>query len=297
LFIKFAARLTACLALASLGASLSAAQQATPPSGSDSSSQAQPQAPAASQPPASGQQPSSDKTKKDPASDSKNAGTSNDRLFYTLPNFLSLQNAGKVPPLTAKQKFAVVARGTFDPVQIPWWGLLSAINQADNAEPAYGQGWAAYGKRYATTAADGIVENFMTAAVFPSLLHQDPRYFQSGKGGFGRRTGYAVSRIFVTRTDSGHSQFNYSEIVGAATAAAISTYSYHPRSTYLSTPTNPHLFIPSDRTLKNTANVWGTQVCLDTATIVIKEFWPDVHRKLSHKHKSDAVSVTTAPAP
>jgi hypothetical protein len=297
LFIKFAARLTACLALASLGASLSAAQQATPPSGSDSSSQAQPQAPAASQPPASGQQPSSDKTKKDPAPDSKNAGTSNDRLFYTLPNFLSLQNAGKVPPLTAKQKFAVVARGTFDPVQIPWWGLLSAINQADNAEPAYGQGWAAYGKRYATTAADGIVENFMTAAVFPSLLHQDPRYFQSGKGGFGRRTGYAVSRIFVTRTDSGHSQFNYSEIVGAATAAAISTYSYHPRSTYLSTPTNPHLFIPSDRTLKNTANVWGTQVGLDTATIVIKEFWPDVHRKLSHKHKSDAVSVTTAPAP
>jgi hypothetical protein len=297
LFIKFAARLTACLALATFGASLSAAQQATPPSGSDSSSQAQPQTPAASQLPTSGQQPSSDKTKKDPAPDSKNAGTSNDRLFYTLPNFLSLQNAGKVPPLTAKQKFAVVARGTFDPVQIPWWGLLSAINQADNAEPAYGQGWAAYGKRYATTAADGIIENFMTAAVFPSLLHQDPRYFQSGKGGFGRRTGYAVSRIFVTRTDSGHSQFNYSEIVGAATAAAISTYSYHPRSTYLSTPTNPHLFIPSDRTLKNTANVWGTQVGLDTATIVIKEFWPDIHRKLSHKHKSDAVSVTTAPAP
>jgi hypothetical protein len=295
LLIKFAARLTACLALVSLGSLLGSAQQTTTLSNPDSSAQTQSQAPA--QTPASGQQSSANKDKKDPATSGKDSGTSNDRLFYTLPNFLSLENAGKVPPLTAKQKFAVVARGTFDPVQIPWWGLLSAINQADNAEPAYGQGWAAYGKRYATTAADGIIENFMTAAVFPSLLHQDPRYFQSGKGGFGRRTGYAVSRIFVTRTDSGHSQFNYSEIVGAATAAAISTYSYHPRSTYLSTPTNPHLFIPSDRTLRNTANVWGTQVGLDTATIVIKEFWPDVHRKLSHKHKSDAVSVTTAPAP
>lgn len=297
--IKFSARLTVCFALTSLCTSLSAAQQTTAPSGSDSSAQAQPQAPAASQAPASGQQPPPNKDPKDtPANGSGNtSGTSNDRLFYTLPNFLSLENGGKVPPLTAKQKFAVVARGTFDPVQIPWWGLLAAINQADNAEPAYGQGWAAYGKRYATTAADGIVENFMTAAVFPSLLHQDPRFFQSSKGGFGRRTGYAVSRIFVTRTDSGHSQFNYSEIIGAAMAAAISTYSYHPRSTYVSTPTNPHLFIPSDRTLLNTANVWGTQVGLDTATIVIKEFWPDIHRKLSHKHKSDAVSVPPAPAP
>jgi hypothetical protein len=299
LFIKFAARFTACLALASLSTALSAAQQATPPSGSDSSSQAQPQAPAASQAPASGQQSPANKDPKDPPANGsgKTSGTSNDRLFYTLPNFLSLENGGKVPPLTAKQKFAVVARGTFDPVQIPWWGLLSAINQADNAEPAYGQGWGAYGKRYATTAADGIIENFMTAAVFPSLLHQDPRFFQSSQGGFARRTGYAVSRIFVTRTDSGHSQFNYSEIVGAAMAAAISTYSYHPRSTYLSTPTNPHLFIPSDRTLKNTANVWGTQVGLDTVTIVVKEFWPDVRRKLSHKHKSDAASVTPAPTP
>ena len=173
----------------------------------------------------------------------KNSGTSNDRLFYTLPNFLSLENAGKLPPLTAKQKFAVVARGTFDYVQFPWWGLLAAINQADNAEPAYGQGFEGYAKRYGTTAADGIIENFMTAAVLPSLLHQDPRFYQSGKGGFARRSGYAISRIFVTRSDSGHSQFNYSEIFGSAAAATISTYSYHPRSTYLSTPTNPHMFI------------------------------------------------------
>jgi hypothetical protein len=293
LFIKFAARLTVCFALTSLCTSLSAAQQTTAPSNPDSSTQTQ--APAAGQTPASGQQPSSDKDKKDPAAVSKNAGTSNDRLFYTLPNFLSLENAGKVPPLTAKQKFAVVARGTFDPVQFPWWGFLAAINQADNSEPAYGQGAAGYGKRYATTAADGIIENFMTAAVFPSVLHQDPRFFQSGKGGFARRSGYAISRIFVTRSDSGHSQFNYSEIFGSATAAAISTFSYHPRSTYVSTPTNPHMFIASDRTLANTANVWATQVGLDTFTIVLKEFWPDIHRKMSRKPTVQPGSAAPTP--
>ena len=261
--------------------------QTTPSSSQDSTVPAPPQSQAAAQ--SQSEKDKADKDKKDQDAGGKTqstpAGTSNDRLFYTLPNFLTLQNGDKVPPLTAKQKFGVVARGTFDPVQYPWWGLLSAINQADNAEPAYGQGWGAYGKRYLTTAADSTIENFMVGAAFPSILHQDPRFFQSGKGGFGRRTGYAVSRIFVTRSDSGHSQFNYSEIFGSAFSAAVSTYSYHPRSTYISTPTNPHMFIPSDRTLVNTASVWGTQVTLDTVTLVIKEFWPDIHRKMSHQPK------------
>jgi hypothetical protein len=231
-----------------------------------------------------------DKAAQSASGQGQKAGTSNDRLFYALPNFLSIENTAQLPPLTTKQKFAVVARGTFDPVQYPWWALLSAIGQAENSEPGYGQGWVAYAKRYGTTAADSTLENFMTGAVLPSILHQDPRFFQSSKGGFTRRTGYAISRIFVTRTDSGHSQFNYSEIVGSALSAAISTYSYHPHSTYISTPTNPHLFIPSDRTLANTASVWGTQVSYDTMTIVVKEFWPDIHRKLSKKH-----NVNTSP--
>jgi hypothetical protein len=283
----------ACFALASLFTSLSAAQQTTP-SSPDSSTQAPPQTPAQGQASPSAQQPGDkDKKSSDTNGQGKNSGTSNDRLFYTLPNFLSIENTGKVPPLTTKQKYAVVARGTFDPVQYPWWAFLSALSQAENSEPGFGQGWGGYGKRFLTAAADGTIENFTTGAVLPSLLHQDPRFFQSSKGGFGRRAVYAVSRIFVTRTDSGHSQFNYSEIVGSALSAAISTYSYHPRSTYISTPSNPHMFVPSDRTLINTANVWGSQVGYDTITIVVKEFWPDIHRKMSKKHKVDAVG--TAP--
>jgi len=295
LSIQFAARLTACFALASLFTSLSAAQQTTPPSSPDSSTQAPPQTPAQGQASPSAQQPSGDKDKKgsDTNGQSKNSGTSNDRLFYTLPNFLSIENTAQVPPLTTKQKYAVVARGTFDYVQYPWWAFLAALSQAEGSEPGFGQGWEAYGKRFGTAIADGTIENFMTGAVLPSLLHQDPRFFQSSEGGFGRRSFYAVSRIFVTRTDSGRSQFNYSEIVGSAISAAISTYSYHPRSTYISTPSNPHMFVPSDRTLINTANVWGSQVGYDTITIVVKEFWPDIHRKMSKKHKVDAVG--TAP--
>jgi hypothetical protein len=268
---------------------VSAARQATPSSNPDPVAQTQPQAPAHGQaaPPAQQAPPDKGKEGQPAGGQGKVAGTSNDRLFYTLPNFLTLETGRQLPPLTSKQKFAVVARGTFDPIQYPWWGLLSAISQAENSEPAFGQGWAAYGKRYGATAGDSTIENFMVGAVFPSILHQDPRFYQSSEGGFGRRTGYAISRIFVTRSDSGHSQFNYSEIFGSASGAAISTYSYHPRSTYITTPRNPHKFVGSDRTLVNAGDVWATQVALDTITIVVKEFWPDIHRKLSHQHKSD----------
>lgn len=196
------------------------------------------------------------------------SGTSKDRLFFTLPNFLTLENANQVPPLTAGQKFRVVARSSFDYVQYPWFGFLAGISQAENSEPGYGQGAAGYGKRYGAAAADGTIENFLTSAVFPSVLRQDPRFFQSGKGGFWHRTGYAVSRVFITRTDSGHSQANFSEIFGSALAASVSTYSYHPHA---------------DRTVRNTASVWGTQVGYDTLTYVVKEFWPDIRRKIHRK--------------
>jgi hypothetical protein len=76
------------------------------------------------------------------------SGTSKDRLFFALPNFLTLENAGHVPPLSSAQKFKAVARGTFDPVEFFWWGALSGIGQWENSEPGYGQGAEGYGKRY-----------------------------------------------------------------------------------------------------------------------------------------------------
>jgi hypothetical protein len=267
-----------------------AAQQTTTLGNSDSSAQTQttdstqqPAQPTQSQPASAQQQPGKDdKPTQDSNGQGKVAGTSNDRLFYTLPNFLSVQK-GNLPPLSVKDKFKVVALGNFDYIQYPWWAVIAAVSQASNSEPQFGQGWEAYAKRYGTTVGDSSIENFMVGAVFPSILHQDPRFYELGTGSFWHRTGYAVSRIFVTRSDSGHTQFNYSEIFGAATAAAVSTYTYHPRSTYVVTPTNPHEFIPSDRTFRNTVSVWYTQIGLDTITIEVKEFWPDIHRMLKHR--------------
>ena len=228
-----------------------------------------------------------DKSTQSTSREGKVAGTSNDRLFYALPNFLTLENAGHVPPMTTGQKFKVVFLSSFDPIQIPWYGFLSGISQAENSEPGYGQGAEGYGKRFGAAFADGTIENFMVGAVFPSVLHQDPRFFQSGQGGFAHRTGYAMSRSFITLSDSGHRQFNYSEIVGGMLSAAISTNTYHPKSFttlhYNASGMPTYVFTSSDRTLVNTSKVWGTQLGYDTLTLVVKEFWPDVHRMISHK--------------
>jgi hypothetical protein len=288
-------RLTAVFVFLGVFLLCSVAQQSAPASRPDSSAQTQASPdPPNNQPSSSSQPPiTADKTQAKTTSESAGPGTSNDRLFFTLPNFLTLENAGQVPPLTTKQKYAVVARGSFDYIQFPWYGFLSAISQAQDSEPGFGQGWEGFGKRFATSFADGTIENFTTGAILPSLLHQDPRYFQLGQGSFAHRTWYAVSRNFITRTDSGKNQFYYSEVMGGALAAAISTYSYHPKSRFVTTTTPGELrFIPSDRTLSNTAKVWGTQYGYDTLTLVVKEFWPDIRRKL---RKTKTEPGTSAP--
>jgi hypothetical protein len=209
-----------------------------------------------------GENPDTSAPKFDPES-----GGSNDRLFWALPNFLTLENAHDVPPLTSGQKFKLVARTTLDPVQFPFLAFLAGISQADNSESGYGQGAAGYGKRLGSNFADGTTESFFVQAIFPSLFRQDPRYYQDGKGTFWRRAGYAVSRIAVTRTDSGHIGFNISEFAGSGVAAAISN-TYHPAS---------------DRTVPNTMTTWASMVGWDTVSNVMKEFWPDIRRKVHQK--------------
>ncbi len=196
-------------------------------------------------------------------------GTSKDRILWTLPNFLTVENADNIPPLTAGQKFKVVGRSLIDPSEFVLIGFVAGLGQASDSNPSYGQGAQGYAKRYGTSYADNAVENFMSSAVLPSMLHQDPRYYQLGRGGFWRRVGHAVGRVVITRSDAGQRQFNYSEVFGAGMAAAISTYSYHPES---------------ERRLGNVAGVWTTQIGWDVATYLIKEFWPDLRKK----HRKDS---------
>jgi hypothetical protein len=187
----------------------------------------------------------------------------NDRIFWALPNLLTVEKGSQPPPLTVGQKFKLVGQGTFDPVEFAFIGVVASVNQASNTNPTYGQGLIGYSKRYGTAFADNAIGNFMTGAVYPALLHQDPRYYQEGKGSFFRRALYAGTRVFVTRSDSGKTEFNFSELLGNGTAAAISN-AYHP----------------GPRTLDSNVEVCWTQIGWDAFAYELKEFWPDIHHLL-----------------
>src|SRR5712692_5307785 len=198
----------------------------------------------------------------------KETGTVNDRIFEVLPNYGTVENANALPPISSGQKFRLATAGVFDWAAYPFNGLLSAIDQAKDEPKSWGQGWGAYGKRFGASFADNSIGTYMTTAVFPSLLHEDPRYYQLGKGGFRRRAYHAVNRLFVTRTDSGHDRFNYSESVGNAVAAAISNI-YH---------------VPEDRTASRNATTFAFLIVYDGLSNGLKEFWPDIRRKVFHKN-------------
>jgi len=195
----------------------------------------------------------------------------NDRIFFALPNYLTVENASNLPPLSTHMKFKAVAEGCFDPVEFTFIGVQAAIGQADDTDPTYHQGLRGYSRRFGTAYADAIIGNFGTSAIFPTLLHQDPRYFQKGKGNFFHRFGYAAIRIVVTRSESsGKAEFNFSEFLGNGMAAGLAN-TYHP---------GPH-------TIGGSADVLGTQLILDTLGYELKEFWPDLRRVIERsRHKT-----------
>jgi hypothetical protein len=197
-----------------------------------------------------------------PATDPKSP--QNDRIFWALPNYLTVENQSNLPPMTMAQKFKTVAQGCFDPVESMFIAIQAGIDQADNVNPTYGQGFVGYSKRYGTAYADAIIGNFGTGAIFPTLLHQDPRYYQMGKGRFIHRFVYAAGRVLITRGEATHRvQFNFSEFLGNGMAAGLAN-AYHP---------GPHTIASSD-------DVLGTQCLMDALGYELKEFWPDIHHFL-----------------
>jgi len=220
------------------------------------------QAARAQQPPASGSKtPSSSGSSPVDSTQPKN-----DRILGVLPNYRTVENPRvTMPPLAAKEKFKLAVEDSFDPYAYPIASIFAGLAQAKNDPKTWGQeSWGPFTKRFAASFADQTDENMMTEAVVPALLKQDPRYFRLGSGSFFKRTSYAVSRIWVTRTDAGGTTFNFSEIVGAGLSSGISNL-YYPAQ---------------DRTLSNNLSRWGIMVGEDTFFNLLKEYWPDVRHKV-----------------
>ena len=188
------------------------------------------------------------------------------RILGIIPNFRAVSANTQLPPLSFKNELWLATQDTFDYSDVIFVGGLAGIAMAGKSQPSFGQGAEGFGKYYWHIFVDGAIENYMTEAIVPAASREDPRYYTLGKGGFVKRTGYAVSRLFITRTNAGKSTFNLSEIVGAGAAAGIGN-AYYPAEY------NPWV---------KTYQRWGTQVGLDGMFNVLKEFWPDIDHAVFH---------------
>ena len=185
------------------------------------------------------------------------------RAFGVMPNYKTVEPGTDVGPLTAKGKFTIARKDAFDYPILMVTGVLAGISHSGNANPSFGQGAKGYAHRYATGYADQALTTIMVEGAFPALFHHDPRYFRKGTGSTISRVGYATSRVVVNRDDHGRRAFNYSEFLGNGAICGAA-----------------NLYYPDNRNLSGNLTRFGTFLSTDALGNVLKEFWPDIKKKL-----------------
>jgi hypothetical protein len=191
------------------------------------------------------------------------------RVFGVLPNYRTANMTAEYHPITPKQKMTIALKDSFDYPLIGLGAAYAGLYQLDDSHPQFGQGFKGYLRRFGTSYCDQVVGNMLTEGFLPIAFHEDPRYFRLGEGTKRHRAVYALTRIFVTKTDTGARSVNFAELVGNGTATLIG-WSY-----YTDTRDAPDFF-----------QAWGTQLATDAVSQVLKEFWPDIKHRYFHHHKT-----------
>ena len=191
------------------------------------------------------------------------------RVFGVLPNYRTAQLTVDYHAITAKQKMTIAAKDSFDYPLVALAAAYAALYQLEDSHPQFGQGAKGYFKRLGTSYTDQLIGNVLSEGLLPIAFHEDPRYFRLGEGTKSHRIGYALSRIIVTRTDSGGKSFNFAEVIGNGSATLIG-WSYYTDTR------NPTDYFQA----------FGTQLATDAVSQVLKEFWPDVKRRYLKRHRN-----------
>jgi len=204
----------------------------------------------------------------DPNIVSPNGTQQTKRILGIVPNFRSVSADTKLPPMTAKEKFLIAGKDTFDYSSFFIAGLQAGISMNSKSYPEFHQGAAGYARYYWHTLADTADENFWVGGLGPIIFKQDNRFYTLGHGGFRKRSLYAISRVLISRKDDGDATFNFAEVIGSGAASGISSL-YYP-STY--------------RTWTKVGQKWLTSDIIDGFNFFYKEFWPDVNKRVFHTH-------------
>ena len=190
------------------------------------------------------------------------------RVLGVLPNYRSVEESDPISPLSVRRKFYI---GYKDATDYPIFFIaagMAGLAQMTGQHPAFGGGVEGYSKRLGAAAGDQLMMTLLTESIMPTVLHEDPRYFRRGHGGFWPRTGYAASRIFIARNDQGKWTFNFAEVGGNAIGTAIGNAYY-----------------PGERHWGDNLERYSSQLATDAFSEVLKEFWPDIKRKYFDRHR------------
>ena len=191
-----------------------------------------------------------------------------DHLFNYL-NMAGAEKASDFQPLTQKQRTQIYLKTMINPLGYLKAGFSAGIDQWNDKPAEWEQGASGYGKRFANILGQYSIQRTVTFGL-ASVLHEDNRYFNSGKHGFWSRTGYSLASGILARHDDGTRHLSISQLGGVAAGAFLSR-TWQP---------------PSQDSLGDGAVSFGISMASNVGFGVIKEFLPDIGRKIMRKRGS-----------
>jgi hypothetical protein len=172
-------------------------------------------------------------------------------------------SAAEFRPQSQRERTRDYGKSLINPVWYLRAAFSAALDQRNDNPAEWEQGASGYGKRYANIMGQYAIQRTVTFGA-ASLLHEDNRYFGSGKKGFWRRTGYALSSGILARHDNGNRYPSMSLVAGYASSAFLSR-------AWLPPSTNS----PGDAAVS-----FGITMGYNFLSCTLKEFLPDIVRPI-----------------
>lgn len=190
------------------------------------------------------------------------------RNVFNLFNMAGTVKAEDFRPMTQDERNSLYIHSMINPLSFVRVAGSAGIDQMKDKPEEWEQGASGYGKRYANILGQYSIQRTATYGL-GSMLHEDNRYFSSGKQGFWPRTGYALTSGVVARRDDGRRVFSFSQI-GGVVAGAFLARTWLP---------------PSQADMGDAAVSFGITMGTNIGFSVVKEFLPDLVRPFTKKRK------------
>jgi hypothetical protein len=197
-------------------------------------------------------------------------------LIDYLLNYLNMagtKNSNEFLPMTQAERNRLYFKTMVNPLSFAKSGLSAGIDQANDKPKEWEQGASGYGRRFANILGQNSIQRTVSYGL-GSALHEDNRYFNSGRQGFWPRTGYALTSGILARHDDGSRHFSISQVGGVASGAFLA-----------------RVWLPPSQTSAGAGAVsFGITMGSNAAFGIVKEFLPDLGRALAKNHKKPATS-------